>query len=113
MITAYLPRDASIERVELTAGQPVPTEAVWVDLLSPTSEEKTRVNQALGVDLPTREEQIEIEPSSRLYQEGEHVYMTATVFTQADTPNPSSDVITFVLTRRQLVTLRNVDPRPI
>ena len=113
MITVYLPRESTIERVEVAAGQPVPTDAVWIDLLSPSADEKDRVNRALGMELPTREEQMEIEPSSRLYQEGDHVYMTATVFTQADTPNPSSDVITFVLTRRQLVTLRSVDPRPI
>jgi magnesium transporter len=113
MITVYLPREQSIERTELPAGEPVPPEAVWIDLLSPTPEEKARVNEALGIELPTREEQMEIEPSSRLYQEGDTVYMTATVFTQADTPNPSSDVITFVLNRKQLVTLRSVDPRPI
>jgi magnesium transporter len=39
--------------------------------------------------------------------------MTATVITHADRPNPSSDVITFIITRGRLVTLRYEDPRPV
>ncbi len=113
MIHAYVPRNGTIERREISGAETIPANAVWVDLLTPTLDEKAQVNQALSIDLPTREEQVEIEPSSRLYQEGETLYLTATVLTQADTPNPTSDVLTFILTRRNLVTLRQVDPQPV
>jgi magnesium transporter len=113
MIQAYVPRSTGVERTELAPGQPVPPEAVWLDLVAPGDEERRVVEQALGLELPTREEMLEIEPSSRLYLDGEAAYMTATVITHADAPNPSSDVITFILLPRRLVTLRYENPTPM
>lgn len=113
MVLAWQARNGVVERREVPAGQVLPAEAVWLDLYDPDDEEKRRVEGLLGIELPTRDEMLEIEPSSRLYQEGEAWCMTATVITHADDPDPSSDVITFVLTRKRLVTLRYVDPRPI
>ncbi len=113
MILVFVPQNGVVTRIEIPPGADIPANAVWVDLLSPSNEEAAAVNRAFGLELPTREEQVEIEPSSRLYQEGDAIYMTATVFTQADTPNPTSDVITFIVTKRVFVTLRSVEPRPI
>ena len=114
MLYAYVPRATTVERVDLTnlAGDP-PAHVVWFDLFEPTPEEVRRVEALLGLALPTREEMQEIEPSSRLYVEGDAIYMTATVLHHADDPNPRHDPITFVLTKHNLVTLRHVDPRPI
>ncbi|HEX6981097.1 MAG TPA: magnesium transporter CorA family protein [Alphaproteobacteria bacterium] len=113
MIVAYVQRDSSVERVEVGTRQPLPAGALWFDLFEPTPEEKIRVETALGIALPTRDEMREIEPSSRLYVENDASYMTATVLARADEPNPASEPICFILTRRALVTLRYVDPRPI
>ncbi|MBL8702990.1 MAG: magnesium transporter CorA family protein [Alphaproteobacteria bacterium] len=113
MLYAFVPRDAHVERTEIFSGQPLAPNAIWLDLFEPTVEERARVEAELGVSLPSREEMKEIEPSSRLYSEGDAVYMTATVLNRADDPNPSADPITFVLARRTLVTLRYVDPRPV
>ncbi len=114
MLYAYVPRATTVERVDLTnlVGDP-PTNVVWFDLFEPTLDEMRRVEALLGLSLPTREEMQEIEPSSRLYVEGDASYMTATVLHHADDPNPRHDPITFVLTKHNLVTLRHVDPRPI
>ena len=61
-------------------GQPKITEqAIWIDLLNPTQEEEAKVEKALKIDVPTREEQQEIEASSRLYQEDGAHFMTATL----------------------------------
>jgi magnesium transporter len=113
MIYAYVLREGQIERIDLSADAAVPADAIWLDLFMPTNEEALRVNQGLGIELPTREEQVEIEPSSRLYQEGEAIYMTATVLSQSDSPSPEAGVITFIVTRGRLLTLRTVDPRPV
>jgi magnesium transporter len=113
MITAYVPKAGTIERAVVEADQPLPDNALWMDLFDPTPAETARVQAALGVALPTREEMREIEPSSRLYVEGDASYMTAQVLSRADEPNPMSEPLTFVLTRRSLVTLRYSDPRPI
>jgi magnesium transporter len=113
MIHAYVPREGAVDRVELQPGQQIPDGAVWLDLFAPSDDERRLVDRALFLELPTREEMLEIEPSSRLYVDGAAVYMTSTIITHADAPNPSSDVVTFVLTRHQLVTLRFEDPKPL
>ena len=113
MITAYVPKGGTIERMEVAPDLPLPEAALWIDLFDPTQPEVTRVQTALGVALPTREEMREIEPSSRLYVEGDAAYMTAQVLSRADEPNPMSEPLTFVLTRRSLITLRYSDPRPV
>lgn len=113
MITAFVPRSGGIERIEVRADDPLPTDAVWLDLFEPIATETARVQAALGVVLPTREEMREIEPSSRLYLENDASYMTAQVLSRADEPDPMSEPLTFVLSRRALITLRYSDPRPV
>ena len=113
MLYAFLRRQSLIERRERLAGQDLPAGALWYDLFEPTVEERALVEAALGIALPTRDEMREIEPSSRLYVEGDAIYLTATILNRADDPNPSADPITFVLARQTLVTLRHVDPRPV
>jgi magnesium transporter len=113
MLYAFLRRQSLIERRERLAGQDLPAGAIWYDLFEPTVEERALVEAALGIALPTRDEMREIEPSSRLYVEGDAIYLTATILNRADDPNPSADPITFVLARQTLVTLRHVDPRPV
>lgn len=113
MIHVYVPRESAVDRLELQPGQQVPDGAVWLDVFAPGDDERRLVETALTLELPTREEMLEIEPSSRLYLDGEASYMTATIITHADAPNPSSDVVTFILARHRLVTLRYEDPTPI
>jgi magnesium transporter len=113
MIHAYLPRNGVVDRLVVAGDTPIPGGAWWLDLFEPTADERARVEAALGVQLPSREEMQEIEPSSRLYTEGDAHYMTATVMSHTDTPFPLAEPFTFVLTRRALVTLRYHDPRPI
>jgi hypothetical protein len=54
----------------------------------------------------------EIETSNRFYQEGDALYMTATVVTKLDTARPENSQITFILTPDRLITNRYVDPLP-
>ena len=90
---------------------PISEEAVWIDLINPTPEEEKIIEDALGLDVPTREEQQEIEVSSRLYQEGGAHFMTATVLVQTETPEPTKTPITFILAGKRLVTVRYAEPR--
>lgn len=112
MITAYIATDGTLSARVLAAGDPLPDNLVWVDLFQPSREEETAVEGALALDVPTREEMAEIEASSRLYQEGETLFMTATVLTRAETDTPASEPVTFMLVNRVLVTLRYADSHP-
>jgi len=112
MITAYVPANGMLKPTELAAGDPIPEGAVWVDVLSPSDDDLTFLDKALGLDVPTKEDMQEIEMSSRLYHEDDALYMTATMITQADTPNPLSVPVTFVLAGHRLITLRYAEPLP-
>jgi magnesium transporter len=112
MISGFLPDDTGLHRHAIPEGAEPPAAALWLDLLEPTADEETRVERALGIDVPTREEMREIETSNRLYDEAGALYMTATVVTKIDTDRPESSQITFILTADKLVTNRYVDPLP-
>lgn len=107
MLTFYAVKGNQLLPVETTDTASV----VWVDLLSPTREEELLVEHHFGVEVPTREEMSEIEFSSRLYQEHDAYFLTATLLSQADSESPKTDAVTFVLTPQVLVTLRYSTPK--
>jgi magnesium transporter len=111
MLSVYIPHGTTLERRIVESGA-VPDEAVWIDLVSPTTPEDKMVEELLGVAVPTREEMQEIEVSSRLYVENGARYMTATLMCQSDTASPKTTPVTFILSGHRLVTVRYDDPRP-
>jgi magnesium transporter len=112
MLSVYVPRSTTLERIAVETGSPVPENAVWVDMVTPSVQEDRVVEQLLGIAVPTREEMQEIEVSSRLYVENGARYMTATLMCQSDTPAPKTTAVTFILSGHRLVTVRYDDPRP-
>jgi magnesium transporter len=82
-----------------------PADTIWLDLVSPTRDEELAVEAALGLNLPTREEMAEIEPSSRLYQSNGATFMTASLLARREDRRADSPV-TFVLSKGLLITLR-------
>ena len=92
-------------------GEPLPADAVWIDLLSPTREEDLVVEKHLAISIPTREEMADIEPSEIIYAEPNARYMTARILCSSDTDAPSLADVTFILTEKTLVTVRYDEPR--
>lgn len=86
--------------------------AVWIDLLEPTMEEEALAEKLIGANIPTREEMLEIEPSSRLYERSGAAFMTMSVLYGVHSRSPSTDPISFILTDKHLVTVRYIDPSP-
>ena len=74
MLRTYGP-DCDGSAIDPAKGE-IPASATWIDLLEPTREEEKLVERVLGLNVPTREEMEEIEPSSRLFERGEAIYMT-------------------------------------
>jgi magnesium transporter len=112
MITFHSPGVPSVTLVDHHLCQELTRTAVWIDVYQPTEAEEQILETALGTDIPTREEMQSIELSSRLYEENGILFLTGTVLTRADTSNPSSSAITFILSADKLVTLRYEDPVP-
>ena len=85
--------------------------AIWIDLLSPTQNEERDVQDALCLEVPTREEMQEIESSSRLYREGDVLFLTAPFLFGVDGGEMGSTPITFVLGEANLITVRYATPK--
>jgi magnesium transporter len=110
-MTGLGPDGDAFDKRLLDQGAPIPKGAVWIDLVGPTREEDRLVEDHLGIEIPTREEMQDIEPSSLLYAENGARYMTARIICASDTPVPKLTAISFILTEKTLVTVRYDEPR--
>ncbi|MDS7596293.1 magnesium transporter CorA family protein [Agrobacterium tumefaciens] len=111
MIKAYR---ANCEAIGLSpedgTGQ-IPGDVVWIDLVNPDRAEEQHVERLLGLDLPTREDLKDIEPSSRLYIENGNVFMTGSLVWKADSDDPRLTDVAFILAGERLVTIRYAEPK--
>jgi len=112
MFSVFVPTESSLKKATITDLDVLPESAVWVDLVKPTAVEDKAVERLAGIAVPTREDMQEIEISSRLYIENGARYMTATLMCAADTENPRTTAVTFILASHRLVTVRYDEPRP-
>ena len=111
MLRAYGPGcDGSIIEAKLDK---IPDGATWVDLEEPTEEEEALVERCIRMDVPTESEMAEIEPSSRLYEQGGALYMTVSVLFGVEDGDPRTTPISFVLADKRLVTVRYATPKPV
>jgi len=101
----------ALDRHMWSPGEPLPPDALWIDLVEPTREEDHLVEKHLGIAIPTREEMADIEPSEILYRENDARYMTVRVLCRSDTEQPGLADVSFILTERALVSVRYADPR--
>ena len=106
-LQAYAIQDERLIRLEPAADA---AGAAWIDLFNPTADEESKAERLLGIDVPTREEMAEIEISSRLYREGDALYMTASLIVGGDGPDPQALPVTFILAGERLVTVRYSEP---
>lgn len=106
MLRVFTPDDdMALTEIDVAHGS-LPEGAVWIDMLSPTREEELFVERLTGIEVPTPEEMVEIETSSRLYAENGALYMTATIATGILKDAPESHSVGFVLTPVHLITVR-------
>ncbi len=112
MLKSYQLQNGGLKGTEVSSGATIAPESLWLDLINPSVEERHQVNSLLGMELPTRADMEEIEVSSRLYSEDGGLFMTALILANSDSDRPVADVVTFVLAREKLVTIRYIDPQP-
>jgi magnesium transporter len=79
--------------------------AAWVDLLDPSDAERSAFEQTFGLRVPTKDQIVEIETTSRLRIENDALYLTAPLIFASD--NEWGVVPTgFVLAKEVLLTVR-------
>jgi magnesium transporter len=100
-----LPAEADADAADALSG------AVWVDLLEPSRDEEVLIERLLAIEVPTRDELKDIEPSSRLFTDGNAAYMTASLMVKAESELPHLTDVAFILTADKLLTVRYAEPR--
>lgn len=108
MINGYRRKDGALVGTPDATGNGV----IWIDVLRPSEEERASLSDLIGITLPSRADQGEIEQSSRLYLDGGVPVMTVLLPAQSDQKEPVTGPVTFVLTQDRLITIRHHDPRP-
>ena len=78
--------------------------------LQPDQGEEERAEQLIGVDIPSPDEMVEIEASSRLYSENNALYMTATLLVAGSSSMAQSAPVSFILTHERLTSIRYAEP---
>ncbi len=83
---------------------------LWIDLISPSGEEKRATENLLGIEIQSRAEAEEIESSSRFSEDDKAIYANTNFLSPAD-DEMLMDPVSFVLLDRVLATLREVPLR--
>jgi magnesium transporter len=112
MITLFLQKNNQLISLECPPGAShLIQEALWIDLLEASEEEEKLVSETLDIEMPSKKEMEEIEPSSRLYRENDSLFLTATMVAYSEAPEPKSDAVTFILTENKFITIRHIEPQ--
>ena len=110
MLACYLNENGTLLKADPERALAAPN-LVWLDLHQPSADEQRQVEQYTGLSIPTLADMQEIEASSRLYDDGDALFMTATLVAQVEAGDPVSTPVTFIITPRALVTLRHTEPK--
>ncbi|WP_152564481.1 magnesium transporter CorA family protein [Neorhizobium vignae] len=111
MINAYSATGSMKTLAPVEAMRQLADDIVWLDLVEPTPQEDAYVEGLLGIQVPTRDDLKDIEPSSRLYVEKDSVFMTASLVWRADGKDPQLTDVAFILSGSRLITVRYAEPK--
>lgn len=84
----------------------LPIEVNWIDAFLPDQAEVAFLRRTLNIEVPTLEKMSEIESSSRLYHEGDNLFLTITIAILQEDGACHSTPLGFVVTAKVLLTVR-------
>ncbi len=96
---------ATVSRSVLEAQEPVPEGTIWIDMIEPTAGEDRKVQDYVGVIVPTKADPDYAEPPEAHYAENGARYLQASFISEPD-DSPDITDVTFVITPTTLVTIR-------
>jgi magnesium transporter len=85
---------------------------IWIDLNDPTGEEKRDVESFLGTEIQSRAQAEEIESTSRYFETDDAIFAN-TNFLVSQPESFTYDTVSFILTKKILITLHNSDLRTL
>jgi magnesium transporter len=80
--------------------------AVWIDMFDPDEATRQQVEAVTGLHVPSREDLSEIESSSRIYREGDTLYLSVPSLVRGEGGDARTSPVGFVLSPDRLLTIR-------
>jgi magnesium transporter len=90
--------------VDLAKGA-LPEGTSWIDALNPTEKEIAFLERVLAIRVPTYDRLVEIESSSRLATENDHIFLSLPLVVRTADGMPRTAPVGFVVSREILLTL--------
>jgi magnesium transporter len=105
MINIFYLDNEKLEQVQLAEDDPLPQNPIWVDLISPSTETRRRIEATYHIELPDEDEIREIEATSRFFldEDGMHIH---SLYLQDFEETPESVTVAFILKKGCLYTYR-------
>jgi magnesium transporter len=108
VLTAFRLQHQRLEQIQATEPDELSQDAVWIDLVEPTPEERARVMQCYGVRLPAAEDMEEIEATARFFMDDDGLHIHS-FFLHDFEDTPANITVAFVLKDDRLFTLHEED----
>ena len=108
MLTAYIPANGTLNKININQHTDLTPEMMWLDLTNPTEQERQWIKQAYGQELQFIEELGEIEASERFYRD-EHGLHLHLYFLLSDNDITRNVNVGFTINNGRLYTLRSDD----
>ncbi len=108
MITTFIPQQGRLEQQQAENKEELRREAVWIDIIAPTEEERQWIAEVYGQPLPTPDEVVEIEASARFYHDEDGLHIHA-YFLHEFEDRARNVTVAFTLNQGRLFTLHEVD----
>ena len=104
MLTAFRLQSGRLEQIQIVEPDELAMDAVWIDIVEPTEEERAIIAQVYSVRLPEPEDMQEIEATARFYkdEDGLHIH---SFFLDDFADTPANVTVACVLKGGRLFTL--------
>lgn len=106
MLNAFKLEQKRLIRLDTDEGQGRLTEAVWLDLMEPETDERERLHQELSQSLATRPELEDIEASARFFEDEDGLHVHSLFFYQDAEDHAGNATVAFTIREGRLYTLR-------
>jgi len=111
MIQMLLPGENALSKVDFQDSKTFREQveqARWIDLFDPEPSEEKFLEKVLKLDIPSHEEMTEISESSRLFIEGDVLYLSCWLLCY-ETAIPQNASIAFIITPKHFLSIRYSD----
>lgn len=105
MLTAFRLHNLRLEQIQSQEPDGLSDDAVWVDVVDPSKEDRAAIKQVFDVGLPDAEDMEEIEATARFFKDDDGTLHVHSFFLHDFEDTPANVTVAFVLKNGRLFTI--------